>query len=98
MTNSAAQGARAKPAPRYSESVHLLMDEPTRAAVVGLAVIAARDIGPDVRPREGETLRGLVEASLERIQREAPTLYADALDKGRAELSARAASNRRRAK
>lgn len=86
------------PAPRYSQSVHVLMDEPTRAAVMGLAVIAAAEISQSVRPREGETLRGLVETQLEAIRADAPSLYAKAIKLGREELAKRAAIAASRAK
>lgn len=76
--------------PRFSESLHVLIDEPTRAVVMGLAVIDARAAGPTVRPREGEALRNLIARALDDIQRQAPTLYNDALDQGRRELAARA--------
>lgn len=98
MTNDATSATATPAAPRYSESVHLLMDEPTRAAVMGLAVLAAKELGPAVRPREGETLRGLVESSLDKIRSDAPTLYANALVAGRQELAARAATSSRRKK
>jgi hypothetical protein len=93
-----ATGAATTAAPRYSQSVHVLMDEPTRAAVMGLAVLAAADIGPAVRPKEGETLRGLIETQLESIRSDAPTLYSRALRAGRKELAKRAAANATRAK
>ena len=91
MTNDAttAPPADTPAAPRYSESLHVLVDEPTRAAAMGLAVITAAAAGPGVRPKEGESIRGLLETALDHIRTEAPTLYADALVKGRAALAAR---------
>lgn len=83
-------------AARYSESLHVLVDEPTRAVVMGLAVIAARVAGPEVRPREGESIRQLLESQLEYVRSQAPDLYARALTAGRAELAARAALIRQR--
>jgi hypothetical protein len=60
--------------------------------VMGLAVIEARQAGPAVRPREGESIRTLLQGSIENIQRQAPGLYARALEAGRTELEARAAA------
>lgn len=76
--------------PRLSQSVHLLLDRPTRSAVLGLALIAAKEAGPSVRPKEGETLRGLIESALDHIRSTAPQLYARALAAGTEELAARA--------
>lgn len=100
MTNDAtsARPTTTQAAPRFSQSVHLLMDEPTRAAVMGLAVLAAREVGRNVRPREGETLRGLVESALDKIRQEAPALHDKALIAGRQELAARAAVAQTRSK
>lgn len=72
-----------------SESLHVLVDEPTRAAAVGLAVITARKSGPTVRPREGQAIRELIEDSLDRVRKNAPSLYQDALRIGREELARR---------
>ena len=80
-------------APRYAASLHVLVDEPTRAAAMGLAVITARQAGPAVRPKEGEAIRQLLEDQLERIRAEAPQLYKEMLEKGRKELTARAAAS-----
>ena len=91
MTNDAtsAPPADTPAAPRYSESLHVLVDEPTRAVAMGLAVIAAEAVGPGVRPKEGESIRGLLEMALDRIRGDAPTVYANALVKGREHLAAR---------
>lgn len=89
MTNDATSATATPAAPRYSQSLHLLVDEPTRATALGLAIIAAEESGG--RPKEGETIRGLIESSLERIRGEAPSLHARALEEGRKELAARAA-------
>jgi hypothetical protein len=93
MTNDATSTSAppASPAaPRYSESLHVLIDEPTRAVVMGLAVIEARQAGPTVRPREGESIRTLLQGAIEDIQQRAPGLYTKALYAGRTELEARA--------
>jgi hypothetical protein len=85
-------------AARYSESLHVLIDEPTRAVVMGLAVLEALQAGPTVRPREGESIRTLLQGAIEDIQQRAPGLYARALEAGRIELKVReaAAKNARR--
>jgi len=80
-------------APRYSESLHVLVDEPTRAAALGLAVINAEKAGASVRPREGEAIRTLLEEQLAYINKEAPSLYARMLEKGRAALAAKKAQS-----
>ncbi len=95
MTNDATSApppstSTTTPGARYSESLHVLVDEPTRAVVMGLAVIAARQAGPDVRPREGESIRQLLESQLEHVREQAPDLYGRALVAGRMELTARA--------
>lgn len=91
MTNDATNAPPAtSAAPRYSESLHVLIDEPTRAVVMGLAVIDARQAGPTVRPREGEAIRNLLQNGIDTIAKQAPTLYAKALDAGRTELAVRA--------
>lgn len=92
MTNDATSAPPATPAaPRYSESLHVLVDEPTRAVVMGLAVLAAKQAGPTVRAREGESIRSLLADRLDDIREQAPNLYQTALTEGRAELARRAA-------
>jgi len=92
MTNDATTRAATTPAaPRYSQSLHVLLDEPTRAAALGLAVINAEAAGPGVRPREGEAIRQLLEEQLTRVKTEAPNLYARMLSKGREALAAKKA-------
>lgn len=96
MTNDATSAPPAEPtssaAPRYSESLHVLIDEPTRAVVMGLAVIDARQAGPTVRPREGESIRNLLTLALGTIEQQAPGLYGKALEAGRTELAVREAA------
>lgn len=97
MTTDALSADRT-PEPRFSQSVHVLMDKPMREAVVGLAVLAAAELGPTVRPKEGDTLRGLIESQLEEVRSKAPTLYAKAVRAGRQELAKRAAAAAARSK
>lgn len=92
MTDDATSAAPTTPVTAaLSESLHVLIDEPTRAACMGLAVLAAQAIGPNVRPREGESVRNLLEERIGDIKVQAPTLYARAMAAGRAELAGRAA-------
>lgn len=53
---------------------------------MGLAIITAEQAGPHVRPREGDSFRALLESALNKIKDDAPTLYADAVQRGREEL------------
>lgn len=89
MTNDATSATATPAAPRYSESLHILVDEPTRAVAMGLAVITAEQAGPGVRPKEGESIRTLLEAQIDSIRDRAPDLIADALKRGREALAAR---------
>ena len=91
MTDATTAAADDLTTAALSESLHVLIDEPTRAAAMGLAVINAREIGPRVRPREGESIRILLESQLDAIRQRAPELYARALEAGRQELAERAA-------
>lgn len=75
------------PAVRLSESLHLLVDTPTRAAILGLAEITAKELGG--RPREGETIRDLLDRALCRIANDDRARYTKALRLGRAELARR---------
>lgn len=81
---------------RYSQSVHLMMDEPSRAAVLGLAALTAKEAGPQVRPKEGETLRSLLDSALNEIRKDAPSLYDNAVKLGRQELARRSKRSRPR--
>ncbi len=91
MTEDAIEAAPTTVTAGLSESLHVLIDEPTRAAAMGLAVMAARKLGPNVRPREGETVRNLLEDRISDIKAQAPTLHERALALGRQELAERAA-------
>ncbi len=56
---------------------------------MGLAIITAEQAGPHVRPREGDSFRALLEASLNKIKDDAPALYADAVRRGKEWLAQR---------
>jgi hypothetical protein len=75
-------------AARYSESVHVLVDRPMRAVLLGLAELESRDRGG--RPKEGDTLRTLLEAEVGRLARRDRARYDEALRLGQAELTKRA--------
>lgn len=54
--------------PRYSESLHVLVDRPTREIILGLAINAAEQAGTD-RPKEGEAIRDLLTNALDDIEK-----------------------------
>jgi hypothetical protein len=86
MTNATV--AAGTTAARYSESVHLLTDKPMRAVVLGLAELEAEERGG--RPKEGDTLRTLLDDSITRLARRDRDRYDEALRRGTAELVRRA--------
>lgn len=63
MTTSATAAAR----PRYSESLHVLVDRPTREIILGLALNAAEQAGTD-RPKEGEAIRRMLVNAIDDIE------------------------------
>jgi hypothetical protein len=75
-------------AARYSESVHVLTDKPMRAVVLGLAELEAEERGG--RPKEGDTLRTLLDDAISRLARRDRERYDEALRRGTAELARRA--------
>jgi hypothetical protein len=75
-------------AARYSESVHVLVDVPMRCLLLGLAEREAEERGG--RPKEGDTLRTLLEDSATRLARRDRALYDDAMQRGRKALARRA--------
>lgn len=75
-------------AARYSESVHVLVDVPMRAVLLGLAELEASERGG--RPKEGDTLRGLLDDAITRLARRDRERYDLALSLGRTELAKRA--------
>jgi hypothetical protein len=54
--------------PRFSESLSVLIDRPTRELIMGLALTSADAAGTS-RPKEGETLRGLIAAAVDDLER-----------------------------
>jgi hypothetical protein len=87
-TNATAAPARTA-ARRYSEQLHVLVDEQTRAYVLGMATLTA-DAGGYARPREGELVRDLLDEAIAlRYKRDRP-LYEAAVIRGREVLAERA--------
>lgn len=75
---------------RYSEQIHALVDRQTRELIIGLAVLDA-EAGDYARPREGETIRNLLDEAISRLFRRDAEHYARAVRAGRRELARRAA-------
>jgi hypothetical protein len=82
-------------AARYSESVHVLVDKPMRAVLLGLAELESRERGG--RPKEGDTLRTLLEDAIGRLAHRERERYDEALRLGTAELDRRVAEKTARA-
>lgn len=80
--------------PRYSEGLHVLIDRPTRALILGLAIDRAEKAGTD-RPKEGETIRDLLVNALDDVERAlSKRALADLRSKGEAALAEREAEKR----
>ena len=92
MTANATAAPSRTAARRYSEQIHVLTDEQTRAYTLGLAVLAA-EAGGYARPKEGEEVRDLLDEAIGRRYKADPKAYARAVEKGRIELAARAAGH-----
>jgi hypothetical protein len=80
--------------PRYSESLHVLIDLPMRELIVGLAAEVAEQAGPDVRLKEGEQTRELLRDALEDFEKRAGKARTERVRaKGRKALSERRAAS-----
>lgn len=90
MTTNATAAPPRTAARRYSEQLHVLVDEQTRAYVVGLAVLAAKAGGYDT-PKQGEAIRELLDEAIAARYGEDAKTYQSALRHGRAALNARGA-------
>jgi hypothetical protein len=77
---------------RFSESMHVLVDPTTRAYVLGRALIEADQVAPGSRPKEGATMRELIDDAVQRAYKRDREAYEAAVQRGRAELDARAAA------
>jgi len=95
MTTNATAAPPRTAARRYSEQIHVLTDEQTRAYTLGLAVLAA-EAGGYARPKEGEEVRDLLDEAIARRFKADPTAYAKAVEKGRREMAVRAGAASRR--
>ena len=85
MTETAT--AAAPTAARYSESLHVLVDVPMRSVILALAIETAEERGG--RPKEGESIRALLEDAITRLARRDRQRYDELLSRGRAELARR---------
>lgn len=75
---------------RYSEQIHVLTDEQTRAYTLGIATLAA-EAGGYARPKEGEEVRDLIdEAIAARFKKDAKA-YERAVKRGQLVLAERRA-------
>jgi len=75
---------------RYSEQLHVLVERPTRAVLLGLASLDAQ-AGNYTRLLEGETIRRLLDEAIEHLYQTDPKRYASAVRLGEEELKRRAA-------
>jgi hypothetical protein len=88
MTTDATTAPPRTAARRYSEQIHVLVDEQTRAYTLGLAALAA-DAGGYTRPREGEEVRDLLDEAIARRYKADPKTYAAAVQRGRTLMAER---------
>lgn len=89
MTTNATAAPPRTAARRYSEQLHVLVDEPTRAYVLGMAVLAAEEGGYDL-PKQGEQIRDLLDEAIAKRYRSDPAAYGAAVTRGRQEIESRA--------
>lgn len=90
-TATAAPATAARPAPpQLNHQVHVLVDEPTRAYLLGLAVLTARAEGY-TKIREGVEVRDLLAEAIIARHAADTVAYAKAVKAGRLEMSNRAA-------
>jgi hypothetical protein len=94
MTTNATTAAPPRTAARrYSEQIHVLTDEQTRAYTLGLAVLEAH-AGGYGRPKEGEAVRDLLDEAIAKRFKSDPEAYARAVEVGRKEMARRASAGR----
>lgn len=89
MTTNATAAPSPTVARRYSESLHVLVERPVRAVLLGLAALDA-SAGGYTRLLEGETIRTLLDDAIQRLYETDPKRYASAVRLGEAELRKRA--------
>lgn len=88
MTTNATAAPPRTAARRYSEQIHFLADEQTRAYTLGLAALAA-EAGGYARPKEGEEVRDLIDEAIAARYKRSPKDYAAAVARGQAVLAER---------
>lgn len=83
--------------PRYSESLSVLVDRPTREIILGMALRSAELTGAE-RPKEGEEIRALLRAAIEDIEKHfSKRLFAEIRSRGAKALAERDAEVARKA-
>ncbi len=85
MTTHATTASAATAPRRYSEQIHALVERPVREVLVGLSILDAGN----ARPREGETIRDLLDFALRDLYEKDPKRYQAAGRKGRVALRQR---------
>jgi hypothetical protein len=95
MTTNATAPPPRTAARRYSEQIHVLTDETTRAYTLGLATLAA-EAGCYARPKEGEEVRDLLDEAIAARYRRDPKAYERAVIRGREALAEKAAEAEQR--
>lgn len=88
MTMNATAAPPRTAARRYSEQIHFLADEQTRAYTLGLAALAA-EAGGYARPKEGEEVRDLIDEAIAVRYKRDQRGYAAAVARGQAILAER---------
>lgn len=86
MTADATTAAPRVAARRFSESLHVLVDPDLRAFILGLAAVEADG---RYRPKEGETIRSILDQAAARLFLDDPKQYGKIIKAGRAEMAAR---------
>jgi hypothetical protein len=85
MTTNATAAPSRTAARRYSEQLHVLVDERTRAYVLGLAALDAADCGYETL-KQGEQIRDLLDEAILRRYKSDPKAYAEAVAAGEREM------------
>jgi hypothetical protein len=78
---------------RFSEQLHTLVDEQTRAYILGMASLAAA-AGGYATPREAEETRDLLDEAIAARYEQNPRQYETAVKRGRKVMAARAAARK----
>jgi hypothetical protein len=91
MTTNATAAPPRTAARRYSEQLHVLVDEQTRAYVLGVAVLAAKAGGYDT-PKQGEAIRDLLDEAIAARYEADKKGYRAAIAAGQQELQRRLAA------